>query len=164
MPVLTVPVERFSLRSAAPFETVMTRIHAAVGHPDLRVFLPALAAAATLADAEQVVNAAVGPTGLMEFVRFDLGVVLRKDRPGPALQLVRILVGNPLIMRRMAEHVADAGAYVPVTILIEERRDGVWLSYDRMATLLAPYGHPGALDVARALDAKIETLLAAAAA
>ena len=47
--------------------------------------------------------------------------------------------------------------------LIDERTDGVHLSYDRMASFLAPYGNSEALKVARELDAKIEALLTAAA-
>jgi len=43
-------------------------------------------------------------------------------------------------------------------------RDGVHLSYDRMATFLAPYGNRDALEVARNLDKKIEDLLRQAAA
>jgi len=63
-------------------------------------------------------------------------------------------------MRRMAEHVPDAGSYAPVTILIDERLDGVHLSYDRMASFLATYKNEEALKVARELDAKVEGLLA----
>ena len=63
----------------------------------------------------------------------------------------------------MVNVVPDAGSYAPVTILIDERPDGVHLSYDRMASFLAPYGSPEALAVARDLDAKVESLLATAA-
>ena len=63
----------------------------------------------------------------------------------------------------MAVHVHDVGSYAPVDILIDERADGVHLSYDRMASLLAPYGSAEALKVAEDLDAKIERLLEAAA-
>jgi len=59
--------------------------------------------------------------------------------------------------------VPEAGSYAPVTILIEERPDGVHISYDRMASYLAPYGNSDALKVARDLDAKIEAILTAAA-
>jgi hypothetical protein len=62
-------------------------------------------------------------------------------------------------MKEMAKHVADAGSYAPVTVLVDERPDGVHLTYDRMASLLAPYGNREALAVARDLDAKIEHLL-----
>ena len=62
-------------------------------------------------------------------------------------------------MKEMAKHVPDAGSYAPVTILVDERPDGVHLSYDTMAGLLAPYGNRDALTVARDLDSKIENLL-----
>jgi hypothetical protein len=39
------------------------------------------------------------------------------------------------------------------------RDDGVHLSYDSMASLLAPYGSEAALRVARDLDAKVERLI-----
>jgi hypothetical protein len=63
----------------------------------------------------------------------------------------------------MAEHVPDAGSYAPVTILIDERPDGVHLSYDLMASFLASYGNLAALEVARGLDEKVAALLQAAA-
>jgi len=58
----------------------------------------------------------------------------------------------------------DAGSYAPVTVLVDERAEGVYLSYDRMTSFLAPYQNAEALKVARDLDAKVEALLASAAA
>ncbi len=75
-----------------------------------------------------------------------------------------MLIGNPLIMKEMAKHVPDAGSYAPVTVLVDERSDGVHLSYDKMVSFLAPYGNREALQVAEDLDNKIETLLREAAA
>jgi hypothetical protein len=75
-----------------------------------------------------------------------------------------LLIGNPLIMKEMAKHVPDAGSYAPVTVLVDERADGVHLSYDRMASLLAPYENRDALEVARDLDRKVEDILRQAAA
>jgi hypothetical protein len=66
-------------------------------------------------------------------------------------------------MREMAIAVPDAASYAPVTILVDERADGVHLSYDSMASLLSPYGSQAALVVARSLDTKIESLLTTAA-
>jgi hypothetical protein len=66
-------------------------------------------------------------------------------------------------MKQLVEHVPDAGSYAPVTILVDERPDGVHLSYDTMASFLAPYGNAGAMKVAQDLDAKVEALLTAAA-
>ena len=78
--------------------------------------------------------------------------------------MIRFVIGKPLSMKEMAKHVPDAGSYAPVTVLVDERADGVHLSYDRMASLLAPYGDLDALQVARNLDKKIEDLLRQAAA
>jgi len=77
--------------------------------------------------------------------------------------MVRLVIGNPLIMQQMARHVPDAGSYAPVTVLVDERSDGVHIYYDRMASLLAPYRNSDALAVARDLDKKVETLLSEAA-
>jgi hypothetical protein len=46
---------------------------------------------------------------------------------------------------------------------VDERSDGVHLTYDKMASLLAPYRNTEALAVARNLDSKIETLLRSSA-
>src|ERR1700691_3760249 len=66
---------------------------------------------------------------------------------------------NPLVMKEMAKHVPDAGSYAPVTILVDEREDGVHLSYDRMVSFLAPYENREALAIAHDLDHKIEKLI-----
>ena len=104
----------------------------------------------------------VGASGFMEFVRFDLGEIVRKEQGDKAPQSLRLLIGNPLIMKQMLEPLPDADSYAPVTILIDVRGDGVHLSYDRMASLLSPYGSAAAMKVAQDLDAKVEALLMAA--
>ena len=66
-------------------------------------------------------------------------------------------------MRKMTKHVHDARSYAPVTILIDERTDGVHISYDRMTSFLAPYEESAATEVARELDATVENVLTKAA-
>lgn len=163
MSTIEIQVRRFSEVSSRPFEDVVSRVAAAIGHPDMNVFHSALAAARTAADLEQVVQRVLGSSGLMEFVRFDAGAILAKERGGQGPNILRLVVGNPLIMKEMARTVPDAASYAPVTILIDERADGVHLSYDLMASFLAPYDSQAALAVARDLDAKIESLLKSAA-
>jgi hypothetical protein len=127
------------------------------------LFRREVAAVTTLTELEAVVHASTGASELMEFVRFDAGAIIRKAGHGHAPQILRLVVGNPLIMQEMARAVPDAASYAPVTILIDERPDGVHISYDALASCVAPYGNASALAVATALDAKIETLLEAAA-
>ncbi len=159
----TIAVERLSFLSAKPFEVVVAAFESAIGRPDMTAFMKDLSATQTYEEMERVVQKAVGKSGLMEFARFNLGFVLQKE-PGGGAKSLRFLVGNPLVMKEMAKHVADAGSYAPVTVLIDERADGVHLSYDTMASFLAPYGDADALQVARDLDAKIENILRTAAA
>jgi uncharacterized protein (DUF302 family) len=159
MPVNQIAVERWSLVSPKPFAEIVAALDAALGHPDMPEFWKEIAAASSWQDVEHVIRAAVGRSGFMEFTRFNHGQFLQKEKGAPAPQILRIVLGNPLIMRQMAEHVADAGSYAPVTVLIDEREDGVHISYDRMASYLAAYGNLAALEVARELDLKVEHLL-----
>ena len=146
-----IAVERFSSTSQKPFDEVVAGIDAQVGHPDMS--RGAVAAA--------ISEGGLGSSGLMEFARYDLGAVLRMESAA-APRIVRLVIGNPMVMKEMVKHVPDAGSYAPVTILIDERADGVHVSYDRMASYLAPYGNADALNVARALDGKVEDLIAKA--
>src|SRR6202047_3702218 len=97
-------------------------------------------------------------------MELDHGAVIRKEAGLETPKIVRLVIGNPLVMKEMAKHVPEAGSYAPVTVLVDERADGVHLSYDRMASFLEPYKNPDALKVARELDAKVEKLLNDAAA
>ncbi|MGH9502808.1 MAG: DUF302 domain-containing protein [Terriglobales bacterium] len=137
----------------------MAALKAGVGRLDLVEFAKASKSAGSFSELEKVVNRAPGKTGLMLFLELDHGAVLRKESGLSTPKIVRLVVGNPLIMKEMAKRVPDAGSYAPVTILVDERVDGVHLSYDRMASFLAPYGNSDALKVAHDLDLKVEKLL-----
>ena len=163
MSIQEVHVQRVNIVTTEPFDTVVARIDAQIGHPDMAAFRKSLSAAQNEAEMENVVNAVTQPNGLMEFTRFDHGEVLQKENGTAKPRILRIVAGNPLIMKEMVKHVVDAGSYAPVTILIEEGPDGVRISYDRMASYLASYGNSDALKVARELDAKVERILTAAA-
>ncbi len=163
MSIQEVHVQRVNIITTEPFDTVVARIDAAIGHPDIVAFHKSFSAARNQAEMEKIVDPVTQPNGLMEFMRLDLGEVLRKENGTDKPRILRIVAGNPLIMKEMVKHVVDAGSYAPVTILIEERPDSVRISYDRMASYLAPYGNSDALKVARELDAKVEKILTAAA-
>lgn len=154
-----IEVERFSLTCSKPFDAVVAALKSAVGQPDIVEFFKASRAASSYADLQRIVQGAVGRTGLMLFLEFDLGAVLRRETGLETPKVMRFLVGNPLIMKEMVKHVPDAGSYAPVTILVDERADGVHVSYDKMESYLLPYGNSDALAVARNLDAKITALL-----
>jgi len=161
--ITTVEVERFSLTSSRPFDKILAAIKAVVGHPDMVEFAKTTAAARTFTQFESTVREGLGKSGLMLFMELDHGSVIRKATGSDKPRMARLIMGNPLIMQQMVRHVPDAGSYAPVTVLVDERSDGVHISYDRMVSLLAPYRNSDALEVARDLDKKVETLLSEAA-
>src|ERR1700741_3467335 len=159
-----VEVERFSLTSSRSFDEILAAINDAVGHPEMAEFWNSTQQARTVGELENSIQKALGRTGLMSFVQFDHGAIVRKATGRDKPRMVRLVIGNPLIMQEMAKHVPDAGSYAPVTVLVDERSDGVHLSYDKMASFLASYENRDALRVARTLDKKVEDLFGEAAA
>ncbi len=85
--------------------------------------------------------------------------------PGRGLSSVRpdachLIAGNPVTMGEMTRHVADAGSYAPVTILIEETREGgTRVAYDSVASAIAPYHDVTTSEVAQRLDTEVLGLL-----
>jgi uncharacterized protein (DUF302 family) len=159
MAVAKFEVQRFSLTSSKPFDAVVAALKSAVGQPDMVKFFEKTRATSSFPDLERVVQSSLGRTDLMLFAEFDLGDILRRESGSMKPKIMRFVVGNPLIMKEMVKHVPDAGSYAPVTVLIDERSDGVHVSYDKMESCLLPYGNSDALSVARNLDTKITTLL-----
>ena len=164
MALQKIEVQRFSLTTSRPFDAVVASLKAGVGQLDLAAFSNASKSQGTFAELEQVINRNMGKTGLMLFLEFDHGAVVRKETGLAKPKIVRLVIGNPLVMKEMAKHVPDAGSYAPVTVLVDERAEGVHMSYDRMVSFLEPYENMDALKVARELDAKVEKLLNDAAA
>ena len=159
MTITRVEVERFSVTSSKPFDAIVAALKSAVGQPDMVAFFKETRATNSFPDFERVVQRGLGRTDLMLFAQFDLGDVLCRETGSKTPKIIRLVVGNPLIMKEMVKHVPDAGSYAPVTVLIDERPDGVHVSYDKMESYLLPYGSLEALAVARNLDAKITTLV-----
>ena len=159
-----IEMERFSLTTSKPFDEVVAGVNTAIGHPDMAEFGRSTHEARSFAELKSAVEKGLGKTGLMLFMQLDHGAVVRKETGRDIPRIIRFVIANPLIMKEMARHVPDAGSYAPVTVLVDERPDDVHLSYDRMSSLLAPYGSPDALQVAQDLDNKVEDLLKQAAA
>ena len=159
-----IAIERFSLTTSKQFDEVIAGVNAGIGHPDMAEFGRSTHEARSFAELKSTVEKGLSTAGLMLFMQLDHGAILRKESGRDTPKMIRFVIGNPLIMKEMVKHVPDAGSYAPVTVLADERADGVHLSYDRMASLLAPYENRDALEVARDLDKKLEDLLREAAA
>jgi uncharacterized protein (DUF302 family) len=159
-----IEIERFSLTTSKQFDEVIAGVTAAIGHPDMAEFGRSTRESRSFAELKSAVERGLSTLGLMLFMQLDHGAILRKETGRQTPKMIRFVIGNPLTMKEMVKHVPDAGSYAPVSVLVDERADGVHLSYDRMASFLAPYGNRDALEVARNLDKKIEDLLRQAAA
>jgi uncharacterized protein (DUF302 family) len=153
---------RWSIISQKPFDAVVAAVEAKIGRPNIAEFVGRMTAAASYEEMKNVVQGSVSEIGLMEFMRLDHGAVLAKAGVEGNPKSVRLIMGNPLIMQSMTRLVPDAGSYAPVTVLIDQRADGVHVSYDEMASFLAPYENADALRIARDLDAKVKRMLESA--
>ena len=75
-----VSLQRFSLTTSKSFEEVVAGLEAAVGRPQMDEFLRDVASTKPYAQLEKVIHKVIGESGFMEFIRFDLGEIVRKAR------------------------------------------------------------------------------------
>jgi hypothetical protein len=160
---LDVVVRRHVLASDRPLEEVLAGIFSGISQPDIAQLFGKLETSSTYQQFSSLVEQAQGRAGLMRFWQLDLDNALTLDPEAPdwtGRRLVRLIAGNPVTMGQMTRHVADAGSYAPVTILIEETPDGgTWVAYDSVVSALAPYDNAAASAVAGRLDAEVLGLL-----
>ncbi|GAA4622637.1 hypothetical protein GCM10023196_015630 [Actinoallomurus vinaceus] len=161
--VQTVLVRRHVLETNRPFSDVLDGIYGGISRPDIGRLFDELAASTSYDEFSSLVHQAEGSAGLILFLQLNLDIALTLDPQVPAehrRRLVRVIAGNPVTMGQMTRHVTDAGSYAPVTILVAETSDGgTRVSYDSVASALAPYRDQAASQVAERLDNEVLTLL-----
>jgi hypothetical protein len=64
-------------------------------------FQSEIGAAETYEEMELIIQRVLGRSGFMHFARFDLGAILRKEGKQLTPKILRILIGNPLVMKEM---------------------------------------------------------------
>ena len=156
-------VRRHVFESERPFSSVLDGVFGGISQPDIGLLFSKLAASTSYQEFSSLVAQAQGSAGLMRFMQLDLDHALTIDPQAPVWsgrRLVRLIAGNPVTMGQMTRHVADAGSYAPVTILIEEMPDGrTRVAYDTVASAIAPYRDAAAAQVAERLDTEVLALL-----
>jgi hypothetical protein len=161
--VLDVLVRRHVFDSERPFPDVLDAIFGGISQPDIEALFGELARSTSYEQFSSLVRQAQGSAGLIRFMELDLDRALTLDpqaRDRAGRRLVRLIAGNPVTMGEMTRHVADAGSYAPVTILVEEKPGGgTRVAYDTVASAIAPYRDAAASQVARRLDAEVLELL-----
>jgi hypothetical protein len=161
--VLEVLARRHVFDSDRPFSSVLEGIFGGISQPDIGLLFSQLEASTSYEQFSSLVRQAQGSGGLMRFPQLDLDPVLTLDPQAPdwaGRRLVRLIAGNPVTMGQMTRHVADAGSYAPVTMLIQQLPDGgTRVAYDTVASTIAPYHDAAATEVAEGLDTEVLDLL-----
>jgi uncharacterized membrane protein YuzA (DUF378 family) len=107
---------------------------------------------------EKIIYEVIGVSGFVEFIRRISTKSCEGKRRAHTADSAPV-ISNPLIRKQMVEDVPDAGSLRAGDDQIDERSDGVHLSYVMMAS--APYGSPKA--IAQDLNEKLKAPLEAAA-
>jgi len=96
-------IERFSVTSSKPFEAVVAALKEGLGRLDMVEFAKACKQARIFAELKKVIGRDLGKTGLMLFMELDHGAVLRKETGLDTPKIVRLVIGNPLVMKEMGK-------------------------------------------------------------
>jgi uncharacterized protein (DUF302 family) len=108
---------------------------------------------------EREVQRHVGPSGFMLFASLNHGGWIRKA--GIDREVLRVVIGNPLIAITMLRHDVTAGLFAPVELLLtEEDDDRSAVTYVRPSSLMVVESNPPLRAAADALDAKLAALVA----
>src|SRR5258705_8891854 len=123
MATTQINVERFSLTSSKTFQDIVAALEEKIPRPDMNKFFKDVAASRTDADLKRIVHDVVGPADLMEFARFDQGLILRMELGAKAPRVLRLVAVNTTHKRQIGKHQPLSGLYPPITILNDARSD-----------------------------------------
>ena len=108
---------------------------------------------------EREVQTLVGPSGFMLFTSWNHGAWINKA--GIDRNVLRVVIGNPLIAITMIRHDVTAGLFAPVELLLtEEENGGSALTYVVPSSLMVVEPNQPLRAAAEALDAKLAALAA----
>ncbi len=108
---------------------------------------------------EREVQSHVGPSGFMLFGSLNHSGWIAKT--GIQREVLRLIIGNPLIAITMIRHDVTAGLFAPVELLVTEEDNGTSaLTYVLPSSLMVVEPNPPLLSAAGDLDAKLAALAA----
>lgn len=152
--------ERVQYVSDKPFAELLVTFRAAVGERPMP--LDDLSAAAKIGweAYRALVEARLEGNDFMLFGLVDHGEWIRTT--GIDRDVVRAIIGNPLIAITMLRHDVKAGLFAPVELLlVGEDDDRSSLTYVKPSSLIVVADNPPLLAAAQVLDDKLATLAAA---
>jgi uncharacterized protein (DUF302 family) len=152
---------RIQVRTELAVEAVVARLRSVTKSGTVADIIRLSQEARDEADfADEVRRQYIGPSGFMTFATIDHGSWL--TRYGIKRQVLRWILGNPLIAITMMKHDITAGLFAPVELLMTENLDsnGTTITFVRPSTLIATSASASTFDSAVALDKKFESLIA----
>ena len=156
---------RVEVDTSISFDEVLSRLRRRMGEASARELVALAKEAVTEAEyAQKVQERFVGESGFVLFHEIDHGGWL--PRFGVSRRVVRWILGNPLIAVTMIRHDIIAGLFAPVEILVTEKGSGAGatIAYVRPSSLMVIEENPPLLEAAKALDEKLDALIANATA
>lgn len=150
-------VERIDVVTTRSFAETVAVFEKRVPPANLSTFVQLITGRATAGEVETAVGDMAGDSGFMALAKIDQGPLT--SLLGKPKKISMYIIGNPLLANRMFEHNPAAGVYAPLRVAIYEDYAGAChLTYDRPSTLLAQFGNPEILTVAKLLDEKMTAL------
>jgi uncharacterized protein (DUF302 family) len=156
MSAFAATIQNFRFSSPKSFEQARADFERQLGHLDSERY-KRLVAAGDRGQVETALQGMAGPSGLMIFLVFDHGALLKLV--GDHRQALQYLVGNPALALQMTQHDVRASLYAPLRVLLYEDQDGgTTIEYDGPASLFGQFGNAQVDRIARQLDDKIAAL------
>ena len=156
---------RIEVDTTVSFDEVLSQLRRLMGDASVPQVVTLAKEATTEAEfIQRVQERLVGESGFMLFQEIDHGGWL--PRFGINRRVVRWILGNPLTAITMIRHDITAGLFAPVEILVteKERGPGTTITYVRPSSLIFIEVNPPLHAAAKALDEKLEALIAKATA
>jgi hypothetical protein len=152
----TLSVEHRALRCARPFDEVHSALIDSV--PALK---PEVSEILVRGQKEKVAIARRDWPKLWLFLVRNHGELTAAD--GQTSKGMQYEIGNPLTAERMTRYALAAGLYAPLRVMLYEDETGkATFEYDLPSSLFGQFGDERITQVARELDAELETVLQAA--
>jgi hypothetical protein len=154
---------RMEVDTLVSFDEVLSRLRRLMGDASVPEVVVLAKVAITQAEyIQKVEERFVGKSGFMLFHEIDHGGWL--PRFGIKLRIVRWILGNPLIAITMIRQDITAGLFALVEILMIEKRSGAGttITYVRPSSLMVIEENPRLHEAAKALDEKLDALIAKA--
>lgn len=149
--------------TSRPFEEVIKTFEDLIGgtpSPDhwSTLFNDLASANASWQQVTEAVTPQIGPSGFICMIKIDLGILLSLQ--GRKQQVIRYVIGNPLVANRMIAADAEAGLYAPVNVVVYQEDGGqTKIAYDQPSSLLGQFNNEPITTVAQMLGQKLEELM-----